>query len=241
MLWVLQDNYCINEKLNSLKIPHFITTKKAGNMKNENNVISFFDNINKKFSKNIFDFKKFYRCVQTHSNNCYKITSFEKNNIIPNCDALFSEEKKITLGVFTADCVPLFIVDEYSKVFAIVHAGWRGAKDGVVLNTLECLKKDYGAKDYTFVFGPHLKECCNEFGEEYKKDFNLSLRNIRGENKYFLNLENYIINQLINSGTKKDKIFKSNFCTGCNNDLFFSYRFNNKTEERMLSGIKCLT
>jgi polyphenol oxidase len=237
MSWVLQDNYCINENLYSLEVPHFITTKKAGNMKNENNIISFFNNINKKFQKEIFDYKNFYRCIQTHSSTCHKITNKQKNNIIPNCDALFTSETLYALGIFTADCVPLFIVDKSNKVFALVHAGWRGAKDGIVLNMMNLLKQNYNTSDYIFVFGPHLKECCYEFGEEYKKDFNLVSRNVKGENKYFLNLENYIINQLLNLGIKENKIFKSNYCTGCNNDLFFSYRFNNKTDDRMLSGI----
>src|SRR3712207_7885382 len=45
-----------------------------------------------------------------------------------------------SIGVFTADCVPILLVDKQNKAIAAVHSGWRGTVQDIDLNTIEELK-----------------------------------------------------------------------------------------------------
>ena len=44
----------------------------------------------------------------------------------PQADALVSACRGVALGIFTADCVPIFILDTETPAIGIAHAGWRG-------------------------------------------------------------------------------------------------------------------
>jgi len=47
-------------------------------------------------------------------------------------DGLFSSSSDLALAILVADCVPVLLVDETSRNFAVVHAGWRGLHTGVL-------------------------------------------------------------------------------------------------------------
>ena len=43
-----------------------------------------------------------------------------------DCDALYTYEKNVPLGIFHADCVPIFFVNEKASLVGIIHAGFKG-------------------------------------------------------------------------------------------------------------------
>ena len=45
---------------------------------------------------------------------------------IADCDALYTTEKGIVLGVFHADCVPVLLYDPITSLVAAIHSGWQG-------------------------------------------------------------------------------------------------------------------
>ncbi|MBW4079560.1 MAG: laccase domain-containing protein, partial [Acidobacteria bacterium] len=47
-------------------------------------------------------------------------------------DGLFTSSDERALAVLVADCVPVLLVDEESRDFAVVHAGWRGLHAGIL-------------------------------------------------------------------------------------------------------------
>src|SRR5256885_1743502 len=53
------------------------------------------------------------------------------------CDALTANLPRTMLAVQTADCLPVLIVDERTRAFAAVHAGWRGTLARIVARTVE--------------------------------------------------------------------------------------------------------
>ena len=41
-------------------------------------------------------------------------------------DAIVTGLKGLGVGVYTADCVPIILIDEERNIWGVVHAGWRG-------------------------------------------------------------------------------------------------------------------
>lgn len=60
-------------------------------------------------------------------------------------DALVSQCADIAVGVITADCAPILLVDPDREIVAAAHAGWKGALRGIVASTIDAMEK-CGAK-----------------------------------------------------------------------------------------------
>ncbi|MFC1484979.1 peptidoglycan editing factor PgeF [bacterium] len=237
MSWVLKnDLYCVNSFFYDMNIPHCITTKKASNIRNPKFLERFLNTIKTEDFFCNWDNKPIFSGTQIHGDNIYEI---QKNIFRPgyvtveNTDALYSVNKDALMLVFTADCIPVFIISKDKKIKALAHAGWRGVFNNIVGKTIIEIKKKYFTSEFFVVFGPHLKKCCYEVGKEFQKFFKLDQFVIKGQRRFFLDMEKHLILKLKELGIKQTDIFKSNYCTGCNNDLFFSYRFDNKTDSRI--------
>ncbi len=54
----------------------------------------------------------------------------------PKADALVTKNPDVLLGVKTADCAPILLADAVAGVIGAAHAGWRGALEGVLDDTI---------------------------------------------------------------------------------------------------------
>lgn len=70
---------------------------------------------------------------QKHTNNMAHITSsdegkgaYDKDTSIMNVDAVYTTEPNILIGVFTADCLGILVVDETTPCICAIHSGWKG-------------------------------------------------------------------------------------------------------------------
>src|ERR1700690_317080 len=88
-------------------------------------------------------------------------------------DASASNLPGLLLGVQTADCVPILLVDPKKRAVAAIHAGWRGAADELTANTVRELYAAFGteASDIYAAIGPCIRPCCYEVGEEVAARF----------------------------------------------------------------------
>jgi YfiH family protein len=168
------------------------------------------------------------------------IFNFDGN--IKDGDALITDNAKTAIGVFTADCVPVILVDTTKGVIAAVHSGWKGTKSFIVSKTIERLQVDYGisAKDIRVYIGPHIGGCCYEISEELIDEFTSEdiYSNIKISNDNKLDLEKCILAQLTQKGIKKENISTTNACTACNKQYeLYSYRFSKNKQGRMFSFI----
>ena len=91
----------------------------------------------------------------------------------PEADALVVRRPGLLVGVVTADCVPVLLVDRRRAVVASVHAGWRGTAAGVLEAAMEHLRAAFGARpaDLEAVIGPAIAGCCYEVGAEVADAF----------------------------------------------------------------------
>lgn len=77
-----------------------------------------------------------------------------------SADAAVTDVPGCTLAVRTADCVPVALLAE--GAVGIVHAGWRGLRDGVVEAAADAVRA-LGGRGVRAVVGPSIGADCYEF------------------------------------------------------------------------------
>jgi YfiH family protein len=90
----------------------------------------------------------------------------------PIADALVTGTRGVALGILTADCAPILLADAERGVIGAAHAGWRGALDGVIANTVAAMR-DLGAAPARMVaaVGPCIGPMSYEVGPEFVAQF----------------------------------------------------------------------
>jgi polyphenol oxidase len=79
----------------------------------------------------------------------------------------------VLLGIQTADCLPILLVDRKNRAVAAFHAGWRGTLGRIVENGVGRMRLRFGSKlkDMTAAIGPGIGQCCYAVGEEVVQQF----------------------------------------------------------------------
>src|SRR5690606_10055442 len=87
-------------------------------------------------------------------------------------DGLVTDRPGIVLGVLTADCAPVLFADPEARVIGAAHAGWRGARDGVLEETIAAMRS-LGAEPSRTVaaIGPTIGPDSYEVGPEFPHHF----------------------------------------------------------------------
>ena len=198
------------------------------------------DDLNKTFIKNEFTLKNLTSNIQVHSDIVNAVDYLNIGNKDEG-DALVTNIKNVPLLIFTADCVPVAIIDKNKKVIGLAHAGWKGTYAEIAKKTIEKMKELYKSspEDLICIIGPSIGECCYEVSEElynkFKDKFKSNIYTLYEikEDKYYLNLQNINRYSLKSIGVKDENIIDVGICTNCNSDKFYSYRAHDKTPCRI--------
>jgi YfiH family protein len=88
-------------------------------------------------------------------------------------DGMIATEPGTLLGIQTADCIPVLVVDVRQRIVAAFHAGWRGTLARIVERGVGCLRAEFGSRpgDLTAAIGPGIGRCCYSVGEEVRTEF----------------------------------------------------------------------
>ncbi|MFD2646882.1 peptidoglycan editing factor PgeF [Devosia albogilva] len=145
-------------------------------------------------------------------------------------DALVTDRPGLLLAILTADCTPILLADQEAGVIGAAHAGWRGAVDGVVGNTVAAMRK-LGADPARVVaaIGPTITQPNYEVGEQFRADF-LALHPAGerffttppGKRAHF-DLPGFVEDQLRRAGV--GTIERVGGCTYAHPDRYFSHRY----------------
>jgi hypothetical protein len=163
-------------------------------------------------------------------------------------DALIANLPNVLLGIQTADCLPIVLVDERTRAFAGVHAGWRGTFQEIVARTVERMQQVYNSRlaDLHAALGPAICAENFEVGPEVLAQFRRKFRyadelisNEQPNGKGHIDLNRCNAQQLIDAGVKPENIYDSALCTVARNDLFFSYR-KERGHERYVGRLMCV-
>ncbi len=183
-------------------------------------------------------------CRQIHGNAVIDIDNTTRASAEdpPEADALISAHRDVALGIFTADCVPIFIHDVVTPAIGIAHAGWRGTLARVAVNTLAEMKVSFGtvAANCRIHLGPSIQKCCYTVSAELRTQF-ADRFGSTVHNGVNLDLQAANVHQLIEVDLPRDSISISPLCTACRTDLFYSHRAENGRTGRMLSFIQLNT
>lgn len=168
---------------------------------------------------------------QIHSADVELVDSNELSAL--SCDGLMTRRKRLLLGIQTADCLPILIVDTVERVCAGAHAGWRGTLAGIAQKTLERMHETFGTQPENCLVatGPAIGQCCFEVGSEVREQFErvfsfgsrLFARH-QENGKAYMNLREANRAQLLAAGVPKEQIYDWEDCTLCKTDTYFSYR-----------------
>ena len=172
---------------------------------------------------------------QIHSNKI-KIVDENSTNQKIVADGLITKSNKVVLGILTADCAPIFFFDDKKNIVSAIHAGWRGARNGIIKNTIK-LMLECGSKLNNIIscIGP----CIGKESYKVNNDFFRKFITESSLNKEFFlikkhemnfDLKSYIIKKIRNLGIKK-VLFKS-FDTFKDKKNFFSYRRSLLSKEK---------
>jgi YfiH family protein len=206
-MWFIEDNLVYCKIFSDYGIKNFITTKKLSDMTHTANRDKILES---------FGIKPNFLVTaeQIHSSKVYHVKKENLGEKISRVDGLVTDIKGIPLGILTADCVPVFMVDKNKKRIGLIHCGRKGLEEGIIENGVDIFENP---QDIEVALGPHICPKC-----------------------YPINLSGEILRRLKSKGVKEKNIYSidlEKFCTFHNPESFFSYRRGDKIS-RMISVIQ---
>lgn len=135
------------------------------------------------------------------------------------CDGWWSDEPGQGMMLLTADCLPVAIAraDGATPALAVLHVGWRGLLEGIVENGVSVL----GEGPLAAAVGPGIGPCCYEVGPEVLDPFTARFGQEVAEGRK-LDLWRAVELALNDAGVTD--IERTDLCTFCHPELFFSHR-----------------
>jgi polyphenol oxidase len=108
---------------------------------------------------------------QVHSDIIRLVDSAPETQLV--ADALVTEKSGLLLGIQTADCLPIILVDPKRRAVGVFHAGWRGTVKRIVEKGVGEMRRCFGsrARDLKAAIGPGIHGCCYEVGPEVRDQF----------------------------------------------------------------------
>ena len=148
---------------------------------------------------------------------------------------MITKMKGVTLGVVTADCVPIILYDIKNEIIGCIHAGWKGAYADIIKNTILKIKKLNSNNKIFACIGP----CIGKKSYEvdllfYRKFINQSHKNKKyfsrkNNNKKLFNLRKFVTDKLKKLKVTIDQIDRDTYTEKSN---FFSYRRSCKLRKK---------
>ncbi|MCH2037590.1 MAG: peptidoglycan editing factor PgeF [Rickettsiales bacterium] len=174
--------------------------------------------------------ERLYTLSQAHSNAVQLVTPSQLPEIQPEADALVTKHPNCVIGILTADCVPVLFMEPKSGIVGAAHAGWRGAFDGIIANTITFMER-LGAdrKEIIAIVGPAIHQPSYEVDAGFKDRFveqNADNEALfipsKNADHFMFDLPGYVIKTL--EGEEIKQVTNVDRDTYTDEENFFSYR-----------------
>lgn len=171
---------------------------------------------------------------QTHSADVLTLNEPYAPDARPEADGLVTSTSGIALSILTADCAPILFADETAGIIGACHAGWQGAVNDIIANTISAMTA-LGANpaQITAAIGPTISGKNYEVGPEFAA--RVIAMNHASKSHIFLpkngtrehfDLPGFIITQLGRAGVTQIEI--AGGCTYQSPAYYFSHRHTTK-------------
>lgn len=217
----------------------FMSTRKLGNL-NVGSVPNV--KIGNFLNSYQINWNQFIAMEQIHAAEIEDVNKKQGGSIIGGVDGLITSQKNLFLGVKTADCVPLFFYAPQKHILGTVHAGWKGTLKKISQKMIRAFLR-FGAEvnDIHVLIGPHIHGCCYFVDKTRADIFSQTFKQtdivIKKNRKYFLDLGLANYYSLLDIGVSKNQIGITRDCTSCLNQIYFSYRKDQKGNTGTVLGI----
>lgn len=178
---------------------------------------------------------------------CPEAADARSQRVYPEAaDAVWTDEPLLTVGIVTADCVPVLVAESSGARVAAIHAGWRGLAAGVVTAAItELLRRGASPGELVAVVGPCVGGCCYEvdepvlralgtpFGEELGAACSPT-----GAGHARVDLGALVVAELSRTLSQERVGRLENACTQCDPVRFHSYRRDGPRSGRLLHWVR---
>jgi polyphenol oxidase len=130
----------------------------------------------------------------------------------PGCDGLITNQRRVALGIYVADCCAVYIIDPKTPAIGLVHSGRKGTEVEVVPNAIREMVDRFGSEPADMII--QLSPCIRP--PHYEVDFAAE-----------------IVQQCRPLGVRE--IHDSGVCTACDLGRYYSYRAEKGKTGRMLA------
>jgi len=78
---------------------------------------------------------------------------------VPQADGLITRDPGVVLGIYVADCGPVYFADPVARVIGLCHSGRKGTELEIAVRTIERMGEAFGSKseDIVAVLGPCIR------------------------------------------------------------------------------------
>lgn len=133
---------------------------------------------------------------------------------IRGVDALVTNRRDVTLGIYVADCAAVYFVDRETGALGLAHAGKKGVHDGIAARTIRTMQLAFGTKPADLIV--QISPCIRP--PHYEVDFASDLAR-----------------QLLSEGA--GQVEDCFLCTASHPELYYSYRRDKARTGRMLAAL----
>ncbi|UMM64110.1 peptidoglycan editing factor PgeF [Aristophania vespae] len=191
---------------------------------------------------------KFLALKQVHGREVFVVgdeTPLWPLSSLPEADGLVTNVPNLVLTITTADCAPVLFSSGDGKIIGAAHAGWRGAVNGILEETMHQMRS-LGATNIKAAIGPCIGPKSYEISanmrdevlEKHPKagDF---FKALKQERQFMFDLPGFCVQCLTQNGV--DSVENLALDT-VSDDRFFSYRRSflagNSATGRQVSAIQ---
>ena len=131
---------------------------------------------------------------------------------VEDVDGLITDDPSVCLGIYVADCGPVFLVEPESRVIALLHSGRKGTEGRITAVAIQQMVHEFGCDPSRIVvqLGPCIRPPL-----------------------YEINFAADIIGQARGAGVTE--VYDCGVCTGANVDRYYSYRVEKGKTGRMVA------
>jgi YfiH family protein len=108
---------------------------------------------------------------QIHSDLIHCVAELPREPLVG--DGLITRMPGVLVGIQTADCLPIILVDTRQRAVGVFHAGWRGTVKRIVEKGVGEMRRWFGTlpRNIKAAIGSGIHSCCYDVGPEVRQQF----------------------------------------------------------------------